>query len=323
MRLEPPASARPSGAQSDKITGRSGIPPLAAFSAGDYGLYTLTVFVWSTSWLALKFQVGVVDPQVSLVWRFAPAALIMLAACLASGGRLAWPWRMHWRFAGLGLFLFSGNFLMFYYAANWLVSGLLSVIFSLASVINIALAVIVLGEPLRPRVVVGALFGLAGIGCLFGPEIANQDFGRGALIGLALGICGTTFFCIGNMISAANQRAGIPIISASAIGMVYGALFSTLIALAAGSAFIIEPTALYLGGLAWLIVFSTVIAFWAYLTLLGRIGTDRAGYATVVFPVVALIISTFVEGYQWSLIGLSGVALVAIGNTIILMRRRR
>ena len=293
------------------------------FSSGDYGLYALTVFVWSTSWLALKFQVGVVDPQVSLVWRFTPAALIMLALCWASGRRLAYPWQMHWRFAGLGLFLFSANFLMFYYAANWLVSGLLSVIFSLASVINIALAVTVLGEPLRPRVVVGALIGLAGIACLFGPEIADQDFGGGALIGLALGLCGTTFFCIGNMISAANQRAGIPVISASAIGMVYGAGFSTLIALIAGSAFIIEPTARYLGGLAWLIVFSTVIAFWAYLTLLGRIGADRAGYATVVFPVVALIISTFAEGYQWSFIGLAGVALVAVGNTIILMRRRR
>ncbi len=294
-----------------------------AFAAGDYGLYALTVFVWSTSWLALKFQVGLVDPQVSLVWRFAPAALIMLVACMATGRRLAFPLRTHWRFAGLGLFLFSANFLMFYYAANWLVSGLLSVIFSLASVINIVLAITVLGEPLRPRVVVGALFGLAGIACLFGPEVADQEFGGGALIGLALGICGATFFCVGNMISAANQRAGIPVVSASAIGMVYGTGFSTLFALAAGSAFVIEPTARYLGGLAWLIVFSTVIAFWAYLTLLGRIGADRAGYATVVFPVVALIISTVVEGYQWSLIGVVGVALVATGNTIILMRRRR
>jgi drug/metabolite transporter (DMT)-like permease len=312
-------SAEPQG----KIASRSGNPTPRAFSAGDYGLYALTVFVWRTSWLALKFQIGVVDPQVSLVWRFAPAALIMLVVCKLSGRRLVYPWRMHWRFAGLGILLFSSNFLMFYYAANWLVSGLLSVIFSLASVINIVLAVTVLDEPLRPRVVVGALFGLAGMACLFGPEIADQDFGGGALIGLGLGICGTTFFCIGNMISAANQKAGIPVISASAIGMVYGAGFSTLIALAAGSAFVIEPTARYLGGLAWLIVFSTVIAFWAYLTLLGRIGADRAGYATVVFPVVALIISTFVEGYQWSVIGLIGVALVAIGNTIILMRRRR
>lgn len=247
----------------------------------------------------------------------------MLIACKACGRPLGYPWRMHWRFATLGFFLFSGNFVMFYYAANWLVSGLLSVIFSLASVINIALAVTVLGEKLRPRVVVGALFGLAGMACLFGPEIADQKFGEGALIGLALGICGTMFFCIGNMISAANQRAGIPVISANAIGMVYGAGFSTLMALVAGSAFIVEPSARYLGSLAWLIVFSTVVAFWAYLTLLGRIGADRAGYLTVVFPVVALIISTIVEGYQWSFIGLAGVALVAIGNTIVLARRRR
>jgi drug/metabolite transporter (DMT)-like permease len=294
----------PSAVPRGETTIRSGNQPLAGFSAIDYGLYALTIFVWSTSWLALKFQIGVVDPQVSLVWRFAPAALIMLVACMVSGRRLVWPWRMHWRFAGLGLFLFSANFLMFYYAANWLVSGLLSVIFSLASVINIVLAVTVLA-------------------CLFGPEIADQEFGGGALFGLTLGICGTTFFCFGNMISAANQRDGIPVVSANAIGMVYGAGFSTVIALIAGSAFIIEPTARYLGGLAWLVILSTVIAFWAYLTLLGRIGADRAGYATVVFPVVALIISTFVEGYEWSFIGLIGIALVAIGNIIILMRRHR
>ena len=309
----PGVSARP-----DIHSNRDG--DVAAFGGVDFALYAATVFAWSTSWLALSWQVGVVDPQVSLLWRFALAAIIMLGICLATGQRLRFHWRYHLRFAGMGIFLFSTNFLLFYYAALGLVSGLLSVIFSTASVTNILMNTLVLRRPLRPRVAFGAGLGVTGIAFMFWPEIAGQPLGGPAMIGLVLGIAGTLCFSAGNMISASNHQLGIPVFSASAIGMVYGALNCLIIALIAGSEFTIEPTWKYVGSLFWLVGFSTVMAFCVYLTLLGRIGADRAGYATVMFPAFALIISTFVEDYQWTALSLAGLALVAIGNVIILSR---
>ena len=66
-------------------------------------------------------------------------------------------------------------------------------------------------------------------------------------------------------------------------------------------------------------MFGSVLAFGSYLTLLGRIGPEKAAYSMVLFPLVALTISTLFEGYQWTLVAASGVALVAAGNILIIM----
>lgn len=297
-------------------------PQRRAFAAADYGLYGATVLVWGTTWLAVKYQVGPVAPQVSLVWRFLIAAPILLALAAATGTRLAFPARLHLRFAALALLLFSTNFILFYNAAAFLVSGLLAVVFSLAAVINILFAVALLGEPLRPRVALGAALGLAGVGLLFLPEIVGADLGARAAVGLGLGVLGSVSFCLGNIVSLSNRRAGIPMLSSNVWGIVYGVAINAAVAVAAGSPFTIEPTARYVLALLWLAVPGTVAAFWMYLALLDRIGADRAAYTTVLAPVLALLVSTVVEGYEWTAAGGAGLVLVVIGNMLVLSRRR-
>ena len=65
------------------------------------------------------------------------------------------------------------------------------------------------------------------------------------------------------------------------------------------------------------------MAFGFYLTLLARIGADRAAYAAVVFPIVALIISTFLEGFVWTVPALVGVALIVGGNILAVANPKR
>lgn len=84
-----------------------------------------------------------------------------------------------------------------------------------------------------------------------------------------------------------------------------------------------EWTLPYLGSLIFLAVVSSVIAFWSYLNLVGSIGAGRAGYATVIFPVVALVISALLEGYAFPTIAIAGLALVLIGNVLVLGRPGR
>src|ERR1700682_6041986 len=109
------------------------------FEPVDYGLYALTVLAWSASWFAISLQVGIVSPEVNLVWRFSIATVPMFAWVLLSRRTLGFPLSDHLRFAALGVLMFSSNFLLFYYGALYLVSGLLSVVFSLASVVNMLL----------------------------------------------------------------------------------------------------------------------------------------------------------------------------------------
>ena len=79
----------------------------------------------------------------------------------------------------------------------------------------------------------------------------------------------------------------------------------------------IEMIHRYIGSLLYLAIPGSVIGFTAYLTLVGRMGPERAAYCTVLFPVVALNISVFVEGYQWTAPALLGLALVMLGNVLV------
>jgi drug/metabolite transporter (DMT)-like permease len=281
-------------------------------------LYSMVVFGWSTSWLPLKWQLGVVAPEVSLLWRFVIAATVMFVISIYLRQSLMFNWRTHLRLALLWLCIFSTNFAFFYHGGKGVASGLLAVVFSSASLVNVLMTA-VLGRS-RPRItdLLAAMVGLTGVVCLFWPELQLSNT---ALTSLALCLIGTLFFCTGNMVSAACQKRGIPIFASASWGMLYGACYLALFSFISNHEFIIEPTAKYVLGLVWLALVSSVMTFAAYLSLIGRIGPSRAGYATVIFPVFALLISTVFESYTWSGLAFIGLGLVICGNVIMLRAR--
>lgn len=289
-----------------------------AFTAVDFALYAGTVFAWGFSWIALHYQVGVVAPEVSVAWRFVIAAPVMLGIAAWRGERLVYPPATHLIFLALGLAMFSTNFTFFYYSGLYLASGLLAVVFSLSSIINVWLGAMTLGAPVDRRVAAGGLLGFFGIAAMFYPQIAGAELDYGVLLGVALSFAGTLSFCIGNMISARLQGRSIPVFAASGYGMIYGAIAISIFAAARGAHFTIDMSPAYLAGLLYLALIGSVMAFACYLTLLGRIGADRAAYSTVMFPVVALLVSTALEGYRWTFPAIAGLAAVLAGNLLVL-----
>jgi drug/metabolite transporter (DMT)-like permease len=284
----------------------------------DIALYGGVTFAWGFTWLAQHYQVGMVAPEVSVLWRFIIAAPFMLLIAAIRGEQFRFPLRDHLWLALLGLTLFCTNFVLFYYAAQWVTSGLLSVVFALASIINIVLGALLFGTPISLRTVIGAFLGVGGLAAMFYPQLAGADLNSQMLVGIALSVAGTFSFCFGNMISAQLQRRRLPIFATTGIGMMYGACFLALLTAFRGHAFIIEPTARYVISLLYLALIGSVLAFTCYLTLLGRIGADRAAYATVMFPVVALAVSTVFEGYRWTIPAALGVVAVLAGIVLAL-----
>jgi len=213
--------------------------------------------------------------------------------------------------------------LLFYWCTGVITSGLVAVIFSTVIVMNIFNNAVFLKRPIQPLVLLAALIGLVGIVMVFWDEISSVQGARqdDVLGGLAIGLVATYFASLGNILSARNQREGLPVIQTNAIGMAYGALLMTLYSLANGTPFNMDWSMPYLVSLFYLSVFGSIIAFGAYLTLVGRIGADRAAYATVLFPIVALVISSVFEGFQWTTLSLSGVALVLFGNVLVVGRK--
>jgi len=292
----------------------------APFTRHDLLLYVTTVLCWSASWYALKVNSSyAVDPPVSTCWRFILAAGLMFVFCKLSGRQLSFGWRAHGTFVLLGIFLFSSNFIFFYYASTMLVSGLLAVVFSLASIVNLGIGAL-RGDLAGLWRWFGAALGVAGIVMLYWPT-----FSAGVTGGLGLALClgGTVSFCIGNQVSQSLQSREIPVMSASAWGMAYGALWSAVLAVVAGFPFIYDKAIEYTLSLLFLSLISTVLAFWAYLNLIRRIGSGRAAYATVMFPVFALLLSTVVEGYLWTPLAIIGVMLSLSGNLFVLRSARR
>src|SRR5690606_31274580 len=105
---------------------------------------------------------------------------------------------------------------------------------------------------------------------------------------------------IGNMMSVRNQRAGLPVVQTNAYSMLYSGIAVLAYGLVGGLPLAFDPSFDYVASLLFLAVFATAIAFGGYLTLLGRLGADRAAYIMVLFPIVALAMSTAFEGFHWT-----------------------
>lgn len=274
--------------------------------------------------VGVKLQLGTVPTAWSIAYRFWLAALVLFAW-------LAWRrgWRDSWRvppraiwphLLGQGLCLFCLNFMCFLYASQWIASGLVAVCFSTAPVWNALNGRLFHGKALSARVMLGAGFGLAGLLLLFGGEVL-KDLGRAqTLWGLGLALAGTYCFSLGNLLSSAMQRLGQTPVQTNAWAMTFGATVIAGWALASGHPMRFDPSLQYIGAWLYLAIPGSVIGLTAYLTLVGRMGADRAAYCTVLFPIVALNVSAAVEGYHWGAPALFGLLLVAAGNVVVFWR---
>ena len=285
--------------------------------AMNLSLYLLTVLIWGTTWIAIKLQLGVVAIPVSIFYRFALAGLLLFLALLAMRKLQKLDRRGHWLCVGQGLCLFCLNFLCFYSATQWIPSGLVSVVFSAATLWNALNARLWFGTRIAPRVMAAGALGFSGLVLLFWPELAGQEASHETLLGLGFALVGTLCFSTGNMLSSLQQRAGIRPLTGNAYSMLYGATILLAGCLVAGLPFGFDSSPAYVGALLYLAVPGSIVGFTAYLTLVGRMGPARAAYCTVLFPVVALSISTVVEGYRWTPYAFAGLALVMLGNLLV------
>ena len=284
--------------------------------------YCLTVLIWGTTWIAVTFQLGTVAPELSIAYRFGLASIILLLWCRFRGLSLRFKKRDLVFIALQGLCLFSLSYLLFYIAQQELTSGLAAVVFSTMVIQNIINGRLFLGIPIEMTVLVGGLLGLFGLSLLFLSELDHVAFSLGELSNLMLCLVATYVASLGNITSARNLQAGLPVVQINALGMAFGALFMLIFAGFRGAPLTIDLSWPYLLSLGYLALFGSVIAFGCYISLIGRIGAGRAAYTTLLFPVVALTISTRWEGYHWSPEAFVGVIIIMLGNGLAIYRRK-
>jgi drug/metabolite transporter (DMT)-like permease len=276
-------------------------------------LFLVPTLIWGSTWLAITFQLGSVAPEVSVCYRFALAAVVLAAGCVATGRSLRFRLRDHAYLAGLGVLMMGFNYIWIYQAEQLITSGLVAVLFSTLVFMSPVAMRLAFGTPLRVRTFVAATFGVTGVALLFLPELRQAQQGGAVAFGIALTLAATASAAVGNLIAVRNHRAGFPTLPATAWGLGYGSLLTAGVAIVQGTPWTFDAHLPYVLSLLYLSLFGSVIAFAVYFTLLNRVGAGPASYTTVSTPIIAMALSTLFEDYRWDWTAVLGVVLVAYG----------
>ena len=283
-------------------------------------LYFVVLLAWGSSWFAISFQLGDVAPQVSIVWRFLLASIILFIWCYFRGLKLLFPWRDHLSWLLLGFFLFCINYICAYFGTFYLASGLVCLIFSTLTLFTVFNGFIFFKKPIRLPILVGAVVGIAGLSIIFSNEISSTDWSleSGVVKGFLWMLLATFFASIGMLLSGQFQARKIPLVQSNAFSMLYGSLILVSYITVSDVSFSFNTSYSYVISLVYLALIASVIGFGVYLKLVGNIGADKASYVNIFTPTIALLLSTLFENYEWSWVGLIGVLLIIIGNIIVL-----
>ena len=282
------------------------------------GLYLTTIMIWGSTWIITKHQVSELSALHSVLFRYLLAAILLQGILFFFKSKERYSVKKHILFFLLGSTLFCWNYVLFYLAASTgLTTGLIAVIFSTIITMNIANNAMIFGDFPHTSTVIGAILGLVGITLVFYEDITFFKE-KGLLSAIGLCLFATYLASLGNMFSKILQTQKITVVSANKWGMTYGAI-SLLVVTILFDRNVQLPTSLsFLSGLLFLAIFGSIIGFWSYLTLLGRVGANKAAYAMIVFPIWALMLSWFFEGFTWTPIKSTGVVIILTGNLFII-----
>ena len=284
-------------------------------------LFGITLFCWSPTWYIIKFQLGYVDPLVSVFYRFLTASILIFVYLLVKKKKLKFSINHHIWFLFFGVCLYSINYVFFYLSNTYLISAFPAVVFSTVVIMNISGEAFYFKKKPSIKTLIGATIGMIGIIIIFNDEIFNFNLNNGTHIGLLLALLGTFAASTGNMIYQRNLNNNYPLIETLAYAMLYGSLITYFITQIKGDELLFDYSFTYIASLAYLSIIGSIFAFIFYLKLLERVGPGRASYVGVVMPVLALLISTVFESLEWNIDLIIGFPILLIGAVLVINQK--
>jgi drug/metabolite transporter (DMT)-like permease len=286
-------------------------------------LFISTLLCWSPTWYLIKFQFGVVDPLISIFYRFLIASATVFIFLILLKKKLSFNLNQHLWFLLLGVTLFSLNYIFFYLANTFLISGIVTIAFSTILIMNILGERIYFKIKSSKQTLLAAGFGIIGILIIFEKELLNFKVEDKTHIGIILSFIATFWASTGNLIHQKNFKDKIPFVQSIAYGMLYGSIFTLIVAKFREAELLFDYSFSYISSLLYLAIIGSVVAFYLYLKLLENIGSARAGYIGVIMPIIALIISTIFEGLQWTNNLIYGLPVLIVGCVLILNQKSK
>lgn len=284
--------------------------------------YFLTcAIIWGLTWIAIKYQLPYVDGSAAVFYRFIFSSCVMFITCYFTKiSLLKFSRSQHFRFATQGLFIFCLNYLLTYWATSMATSALIALAFTSIIFLNMLGGRIFLNIPFEKKVVWGGILCLFGMGFIAWNEYLHIGLHPSSLWGFLIGLLSTLSASAGNIVSYLNKKDNVPVSANNSWAMLYGAGFSLLVCLFLGKSLHVEITAPFVISFFYLSIFGTVISFWAYFKLIENIGPAKAGFTNIASPIIALLVSTYIEDLNWSLYLALGAVFCIMGNVVALIR---
>lgn len=297
-------------------------PARAPLRTGIVVAFVACALIWGSTWFAIKDQLDAAPPGWSVAWRFVLATVGMGVLVLARGESFRLDRAGHVFAALFGLTQFCLNFNLVYRAEAYLTSGLVAVMFALLMLPNALLAWIFLGQRVNRGFLAGTGAALAGIVLLLWHEARMAPAGGAVWLGIALTLASILTASVANVMHAAEMGRRLPLMPMLFWALAWGALGALVLAWATAGPPVLPLLPRYLAGVAFLGIVGTVITFPLYIWLIRELGAGRAAYNGVAVPIVAMLISTLLEGYRWSALSMAGAALALMGMLLALRSRR-
>ena len=283
-------------------------------------LFIATLLCWGPTWYVIKFQLGTVDPMVSVFYRFFLGSLIILLACVIKKLPLKFSLKEHFYIAVLGILLFNINYVIFYLSTQYLISGFVALCFSSILFMNVINNIIFHKNLPNIKTILGGAIGTMGLIFIFFDEISNFTFSNMTSYGIFLGIIATYFASLGNLVSAHTSKINLPVVPVTGYGMLYGSISLLIFLLITKTPFNFEYSLKYNLSLVYLSVFGSVFGFSLYLSLIKKIGSNDAAYVAIIMPLIALLVSTLFEELMWNVNLVIGAIMIIFGNILILKK---
>ncbi len=284
--------------------------------------FLVTGMIWGSTWWVITDQIDGVPPSWSVAWRFLLATPAMFLVAKLMGRSLSIGAKGHWLALGIGLAQFCGNFNFVYRAELHLTSGIVAVMFTMLIVPNALFGRVLLGQVVTRNFVIGTIVALAGIALLLVHEARLSPLGGNIAVGIVLAVLGVLSASISNVVQANETGRALPMVSLLAWSMLYGTIADIALAWITAGPPVLPLRWSYWAGIAWLALAGSVVTFPLYYTLVREIGAGRAAYNSVVTVIVAMLLSTLLEDYRWTLLTGFGAVLALLGLVVALRARR-
>lgn len=283
-------------------------------------LFLIPALIWGSTFFVIKFQLGTVDPTWSVSYRFMLAGVILLVYSKLKKLNLKFTVKQHLHILVQGVLLFGLNYWFVYIAEQELVSAMVAITFSCIIFLNILFGKLFMQKVAEKKVYLGALLGISGTVLLFRQELLGIGLDDLPVFHLVICFSSVVIASLGNIKSAHNQSVGLPVMQTNAFGMLYGGITIGLIALFTGVELSFDLNFSYMSSLLYLALFGSIFAFGGYLTLIGKVGADKAAYVLIVIPVIAVALSSIFEDFQFGWQVIVGMILILGGNIVVLKK---